>query len=39
VENVADVFDLAEAHHAILLKHTCALFILKRHEQMRTVVG
>lgn len=39
VENVADVFDLAEAHHAILLKHTCALFILKRHEQMCTVVG
>lgn len=39
VENVADVFDLAEAHHAILLEDTCALFILERHEQMCTVAG
>lgn len=39
VENVADVFDLAETHDAILLKHTCALFILERHEQMCTVSG
>eukprot|EP01018_Ginkgo_biloba_P034226 Gb_07904 [translate_table: standard] len=36
-ENVADVYDLAEAYHALLLKHTCVLFILKHYEQICTM--
>ena len=39
VENVANVFDLAEAYHALSLRHTCVLFILKQHEQMCNMPG
>jgi hypothetical protein len=39
VENVANVYELAEAYHALSLRHTCVLFILKQHEQMSNITG
>ncbi|BBN18961.1 hypothetical protein MPTK1_8g06830 [Marchantia polymorpha subsp. ruderalis] len=39
VENVANVYDLAEAYHAVSLRHTCVLFILEQHEQMCNLPG
>ncbi|KAH7280833.1 hypothetical protein KP509_36G016000 [Ceratopteris richardii] len=39
VENVANVYDLAEAYHALSLRHTCVLFILEQHKQMCCVTG
>ena len=39
VENVANVYDLAEAYHALSLRHTCVLFILEQHKQMSSMIG
>ncbi|CAM6053663.1 unnamed protein product [Sphagnum tenellum] len=39
VENVANVYELAEAYHALSLRHTCVLFILRQHEQMSNISG
>lgn len=39
VENVANVYDLAEAYHALSLRHTCVLFILEQHKQMCSTTG
>lgn len=39
VENVANVYDLAEAYHALSLRHTCVLFILEQHKQMCSMTG
>lgn len=33
-ETVITIFDLAEAYHALSLRDTCVLFILKQHDQM-----
>ncbi|KAF3791662.1 ARM REPEAT PROTEIN INTERACTING WITH ABF2 [Nymphaea thermarum] len=39
VENVANIYELAEAFHAISLRHTCILFLLEHHEHMRDRPG
>ncbi|EFJ27678.1 hypothetical protein SELMODRAFT_441407 [Selaginella moellendorffii] len=39
VENVANVFELGEAFHAVSLRHTCVLFILEQHSQLCTLPG
>ncbi|XP_024388979.1 ARM REPEAT PROTEIN INTERACTING WITH ABF2 isoform X3 [Physcomitrium patens] len=39
LETVMNVFDLAEAYHALSLRDTCVLFILKHHEQMCGMTG
>eukprot|EP00249_Psilotum_nudum_P023477 c28889_g1_i2 orf=1071-3155(-) len=39
VENVSNVYDLAEAYHAVSLRHTCVLFILEQHKQMCGMTG
>ncbi|CAM6072456.1 unnamed protein product [Sphagnum tenellum] len=39
VENVANVYELAEAYHTLSLRHTCVLFILRQHEQMSNISG
>ncbi|CAK9190599.1 unnamed protein product [Sphagnum troendelagicum] len=39
VENVANVYELAEAYHALSLRHTYVLFNLKQHEQMSILTG
>lgn len=39
LETVMNVFDLAEAYHALSLRDTCVLFILKQHEQMCGLTG
>ncbi|KAJ7571539.1 hypothetical protein O6H91_01G166000 [Diphasiastrum complanatum] len=39
VENIASVYDLAEAYHALSLRHTCVVFILEQHEQLCSTPG
>lgn len=39
VENVATVYDLAEAYHASGLRSTCVLFVLEHHEVMWSLPG
>ncbi|CAM6085940.1 unnamed protein product [Calypogeia fissa] len=39
LENVSNVYDLAEAYHAVSLRHTCVLFILEYHDQMCLLPG
>ncbi|CAN6482032.1 unnamed protein product [Victoria cruziana] len=39
LENVANIYELAEAFHAISLRHTCILFVLEHHEHMRDRPG
>ncbi|KAL3676603.1 hypothetical protein R1sor_026551 [Riccia sorocarpa] len=39
IENVANVYDLAEAYHAVSLRHTCVLFIMEQHDQMCNLPG
>ncbi|XP_024380981.1 ARM REPEAT PROTEIN INTERACTING WITH ABF2 isoform X2 [Physcomitrium patens] len=39
LETLMNVYDLAEAYHALSLRDTCVLFILKHHEQMCSITG
>ncbi|CAI7792251.1 unnamed protein product, partial [Closterium sp. NIES-53] len=39
VENVANVYELAETYHAQSLRQMCVLFVLDHHEQMCNLPG
>lgn len=38
-ENLANVYELAEAYHAQSLRHTCVLFVLEHNDLMSTIPG
>ena len=39
MENVGNVYELAEAYHAQSLRQTCVLFVLEHHGQMGSLPG
>ncbi|GAB4843425.1 hypothetical protein Ancab_013387 [Ancistrocladus abbreviatus] len=39
LENVASMYDLSEAYHAVSLKHTCILFILEHYAKLSARPG